>query len=161
MPCEKLIEYLVENAVDYQLVEHAQAFTAQEIADKAHVSGRCFAKSVMVWLDGKLAMAVLPASEKVSLVLLEEVAGAREARLATEREFRARFPDCELGAMPPFGNLYGLEVHVAGSLTEAREIAFNAGLHTELIIMKYADFERLVQPRVAQFSQHRPHDRDD
>lgn len=161
MPCDKLIEFLVANGVTYQLVEHAQAFTAQEIADKAHVSGRRFAKTVMVRLDGRMAMAVLPASEKVSLALLEEVTGARDARLATERDFKDLFPDCELGAMPPFGNLYGMEVYASAGLAEAEEIAFNAGRHTEVLTMRYADFERLARPKVALFSHHRPLERED
>ncbi len=161
MPCEKLLEYLAASGVPYQLATHPQAFTAQEIADRARVSGRRFAKTVMVKLDGKMAMAVLPASEKVSLVLLEEVTGSRLAQLASEREFRDLFPDCELGAMPPFGHLYGMEVFVASDLAAADEISFNAGRHTELITMRYADFERLAQPRVAQFAYHVPRDQDE
>jgi Ala-tRNA(Pro) deacylase len=154
MPCEKLLEYLEGHGVSYELIEHREAFTAQEIADRARVSGNQFAKTVMVKLDGKMAMAVLPAARKVNLTLLRQAAGAAEVDLATEQEFRDLFPDCELGAMPPFGNLYGMDVFVAGSLTEVGMIAFNAGLHTELIKMPYADFERLVKPRIARFSFH-------
>jgi Ala-tRNA(Pro) deacylase len=152
MPCDKLLEFLDENGVNYELIEHAEAYTAQEVADKAHVSGKQFAKTVMVKLDGEMAMAVLPAADKVNLTLLQQAAGAKSIALASEPEFTRLFPDCELGAMPPFGNLYGMTVYVAGSLGEAQEIAFNAGSHAELIRMPYADFERLVQPNVARFS---------
>jgi Ala-tRNA(Pro) deacylase len=106
----------------------------------------------MVKLDGSLAMAVVPGSHKVDLRLIEAAAGAKKAELANESEFRAMFPDCETGAMPPFGNLYGLPVFVAKSLSDDDEIAFNAGTHSELIRMPYRDFERLVQPNLASFS---------
>ncbi len=152
MPCEKLLEFLDENGVSYERIEHLEAYTAQEVADKAQVSGKQFAKTVMVKLDGKMAMAVLPAADKINLTLLQQAAGAGSIALASEPEFIQLFPDCDLGAMPPFGNLYGLAVYVEGSLGEAQEIAFNAGSHGELIRMSYADFERLVQPRVARFS---------
>ncbi len=102
----------------------------------------------MINVDGDIAMAVLPATDRVDLPLLREITGSGKTRLATEREFQDLFPDCEIGAMPPFGNLYGLDVYVASSLTEDEEIAFNAGSHTELIKLSYADFERLVMPKV-------------
>jgi Ala-tRNA(Pro) deacylase len=152
MPCEKLLEYLDENGASYELFEHAEAYTAQEIADEAHISGKQFAKTVMVKLDGRMAMAVLPAANKVNFTLLMQAAGAEAISLAAEPEFKELFPDCDLGAMPPFGNLYGMEVWVAGSLGETPEIVFNAGTHTELIRMRYADFERLVKPKTARFS---------
>ena len=152
MPCEKLLEYLDENGAGYELFEHAEAYTAQEIADEAHVSGKQFAKTVMVKLDGRMAMAVLPAANKVNFTLLMQAAGAEAIALAAEPEFKELFPDCDLGAMPPFGNLYGMEVWVAGSLGETPDIVFNAGTHTELIRMRYADFERLVRPKTARFS---------
>jgi Ala-tRNA(Pro) deacylase len=154
MPCEKLLEYLNEREVSYHLIVHPQAYTAQEIADRAHISGKFFAKTVMLIVDGEMAMAVLPADRRVNMALLKEATGAQKIWLATEDNFREKFPDCELGAMPPFGNLYGMEVYVAGSLAEQDEIAFNAGTHTELIAMAYADFESLVAPRVARFSFH-------
>jgi Ala-tRNA(Pro) deacylase len=154
MPCEKLLEYLQENGVPFELQEHSRAFTAQEIANRAHVSGKQFAKTVMVKIDGLMAMAVVPGANRVNLTLMKHIADANEIALASEAEFEARFPDCELGAMPPFGNLYDMQVYVAGSLAEVEEIAFNAGTHTEIITMPYRDFERLVQPHVARFSFH-------
>jgi Ala-tRNA(Pro) deacylase len=110
------------------------------------------AKTVIVKLDGTLAMAVLPASDTVNFERLKAAAGARTVALANEQDFQGRFPECEVGAMPPFGNLYGLDVWVAARLAEDAEIAFNAGDHTELIRMAYRDFDHLVQPKVGQFS---------
>ncbi len=106
----------------------------------------------MVKLDGKMAMAVLPASFRIDFDLLKDACDAERAELATEQEFRDAFPECELGAMPPFGNLYGMEVFVAPSLAEDEEIAFNAGSHTELIRLAYRDFERLVQLKLLDFA---------
>ena len=152
MPCEKLLEYLDDNMVEYEMVEHPHAYAAHDVAFKAGVPNHQFAKSVIVKLDGLMAMAVLPAENKVNFNLLRDAAGADTISLALEDEFEERFPDCELGAMPPFGNLYNLDVYVAGSLTNADQISFNAGTHTEVITMPYADFERLVRPQVARFS---------
>jgi len=152
MPISKLKEFLDSEHIQYVVISHSPAFTAQQIAASAHVKGRELAKTVMVKIDGELAMAVLPASQKVNLDRLRETAGADQVELASEREFRDRFPDCDLGAMPPFGNLYGLEVYVADGLTEDDEIAFNAGSFTELVRMSYGDFERLVQPTVLRFA---------
>ena len=103
----------------------------------------------MVTLDGKMAMAVLPASRKVSFELLRDASGARDVQLAGEQAFRDMFPGCEVGAMPPFGNLYDMDVYASRLLAEDEEIAFNAGSHTELIRLPYKDFERLVKPKVA------------
>ena len=153
MPSLKLIEYLDEHKVHYLITKHSQAFTAQEIAAAAHVSGRSFAKTVMIKIDGKLCMAVLPASYQINFEELKAALGKDSARLAYEQEFLNKFPDCEVGAMPPFGNLYGMEVYVAESLTKDEEIAFNACSHTELIQMKYKDFAGLVKPKVIKFSQ--------
>jgi Ala-tRNA(Pro) deacylase len=152
MPVRRLKEFLDREHVKYVTIGHSAAYTAQEIAASAHVPGRELAKTVLVKLDGKLAMAVLPASFKIELDLLRDAAGAEEIELATEPEFRDKFPGCELGAMPPFGNLYGMAVFVADSLAEDDEIAFNAGSHTELIRLTYRDFERLVEPKVVEFT---------
>ena len=152
MPVKRLKEFLDHNKVKYVTIAHSLAYTAQEIAALTHIKGRELAKTVMVKLDGKLAMTVLPASEKVELELLEVLAGVGKAEIATEADFANTFPDCELGAMPPFGNLWGIPVYVAKHLAEDEEIAFNAGSHTELIRMSYADFESIVQPRVLDFS---------
>jgi Ala-tRNA(Pro) deacylase len=152
MPGQKLREFLDSQQVKYGTINHATAFTAQEIAALSHVRGRELAKTVMVTIDGRMAMAVLPASQKVDLNLLKRAAGAEAVELASETEFKSLFPDCEAGAMPPFGNLYGMAVFVEMSLTEDEEIAFTAGTHSELIKLSYKDFERVVQPTVAGFS---------
>ena len=152
MPTQRLKEFLDSNKVKYVAISHSQAFTAQEIAASAHIPGRQLAKTVMVTLGGEMAMAVLPATDHVDLRLLKKAAGVKKAQLADEKEFKDLFPDCEIGAMPPFGNLYDLEVYVAASLAEGEDIAFNAGSHTELIQMAYADFERLVKPKVVEVS---------
>ncbi|MBL1213528.1 MAG: YbaK/EbsC family protein [Ignavibacteriae bacterium] len=152
MPAKKLKDFLDSNDVKYVSVSHSKAYTAQEIAASAHIPGKELAKTVMIKIDGHLAMAVLPASYKVDFALLQKTLGADRVRLAYEQEFKDRCSDCEVGAMPPFGNLYNLDVYVAQSLTEDEEIAFNAGTHTELIKMKYEDYERIVSPKILMFS---------
>ncbi|NTW48634.1 MAG: YbaK/EbsC family protein [Chlorobiales bacterium] len=152
MPIRKLRQFLDSNNIKYVLVTHSTAYTAQEVAQSAHISGKEIAKTVMVKLDGKMAMAVLPASKKIDFDLLREASGASFVELATEDEFKDTFPDCELGAMPPFGNLYGMDVYVGVALANDDEIAFNAGSHTELIRLAYKDFEQLVKPKVVRIS---------
>jgi len=152
MPVQKLKEFLDSNNIRYVTISHSRAYTAHEIAASAHVSGRELAKTVMIKLDGKMAMAVLPAPYKVDLELLKAATGAGRIELASEREFRDLFPECETGAMPPFGNLYGMDVYVAHTLTADEEIAFNAGSHTELIRMAYKDYEKLINPKVMNFA---------
>jgi Ala-tRNA(Pro) deacylase len=148
MPLNRLREYLDSHHIRYMVISHSVAYTAQGIAALAHIPGRELAKTVVVRLDGTLALAVLPASHQVDLALLEAAAGAKTAELASELEFKSRFPDCETGAMPPFGNLYDLPVFADESLSHDQEIAFNAGSHRELIRLAWEDFARLVQPRV-------------
>ncbi|RKD90697.1 aminoacyl-tRNA deacylase [Mangrovibacterium diazotrophicum] len=152
MPLKKLTDFLDRNNIEYITIRHSLAYNAQRIAATTHIPGKEIAKTVIVKIDGRLAMAVLPASYMINLRLLRETTGARLIGLASEMEFKNRFPDCELGAMPPFGNLYDMEVYVAESLIEDEEICFNAGTHVELIRMAYADFERLVEPVVLRFS---------
>ncbi len=152
MPARKLKDYLNSHQIKYVSIQHSPAYTAQEVAASAHVSGRDFAKTVIVKIEGTPAMVVLPANRKVVLAELREALGAEKARFATEEEFQSLFPDCEIGAMPPFGNLYGIEVYVAPSLAAEAEIAFNAGTHTEIIQMAYRDFEQLVTPKVVNFT---------
>jgi Ala-tRNA(Pro) deacylase len=151
MPVEALREFLDRNRIKYVVISHSPAHTAQEIAASAHIPGREMAKTVIVKIDGRLAMAVLPASELIDLDLLADAAFAQRLELAEEEEFEDRFPDCQLGAMPPFGNLYGMDVYVAESLAEDDEIAFNGGSFTELVRMAYADYARLVKPRILRF----------
>ena len=155
MPSTMLKDFLDRNGVRYVSISHSKAYTANEVAASVHVPGKEMAKTVMVKVDGKMAMAVLPASLRVSFEQLREAIGASEVSLAGEGEFRTLFPDCEVGAMPPFGNLYGLEVYVADALAEDEQIAFNAGSHTEIIQMRYADFERLALPHVMTFAAQR------
>ncbi len=152
MPTKKLLDFLDSNKVKYLKIQHSPAYTAQEIAAQAHIPGEDMAKTVMIKVDGELAMAVLPASYRVDFALLKESIGTDNVELATEREFKDRFPESEVGAMPPFGNLYGMDVYVAKKLAQDKTIAFNAGSHTELIQMSYSDFERLVKPKVVPFS---------
>ena len=152
MPVKKLKEFLDGQGVKYVSINHSAAYTAQEIAASAHVHGKELAKTVMVTLDGRMAMAVLPASRKISFDLLRAASGAEDAQLAGEQAFGDLFPGCEVGAMPPFGNLYGMEVYVSKLLAADEEIAFNAGSHTELIRLAYKDFERLVGPKVAKIA---------
>lgn len=152
MPAKKLKEFLDKEKIKYVSIVHSAAFTAQEIAASAHVPGHALAKTVIVHLDGKPVMAVLPADKRIVLEDLRNAAGAQEIRFATEDEFKSLFPDCEIGAMPPFGNLYGLDVFVAAPLADEDEIVFNAGSHTELIKLAYRDFDRLVKPKVANFT---------
>ena len=149
MPGDKTREFLDSHYVKYITICHSPAFTAQEIAASAHIPGKELAKTVMVKIDGVMAMAVLPASLKVDFDCLREAAGADVVELASEKEFAELFPECEVGAMPPFGNLYDMPVYVADPLTEDAEIAFNAGNHSELIRIAYQDYERLVRPTVA------------
>ncbi|HEV2330381.1 MAG TPA: YbaK/EbsC family protein [Verrucomicrobiae bacterium] len=152
MAVAKLKEYLDREGVKYAVVSHVPAYTMQKVAESAHIPGKLLAKTVIVKLDGEMAMAVLPANQKVIMQDLRDMTGAENVKFATEDEFKTHFPDCEIGAMPPFGNLYGMEVFVAESLAGNEEIAFNACSHTEVIRMSYADFDRLVQPKVLNFS---------
>jgi len=152
MPTKKLKEFLDREKVKYVTISHSPAYTMSEIAATAHIPGKMLAKTVMVKIDGKMAMAVLPSSERVDLEELEELTGARTIELATEEEFKQLFPACEVGAMPPFGNLYGLDVYLSPELKDYEEIAFNSGSHTELVKLAYSDFARLVKPEVLDFA---------
>jgi len=152
VPTKKLKEFLDQQGTKYVTMSHPVAYTAQEIAALTHISNKELAKAVIVKIDSALAMAVLPASYGVDLSLLRAATGARTVSLAKEAEFKDRFPECEIGAMPPFGNLYGMAVYVDESLTKDKDIAFNAGSHSELLQVSYAEFERLVRPTVLKFS---------
>lgn len=152
MPARKLKEFLDSQAVKYVKLSHSTAYTAHEIAQSLHISGRKIAKTVIVMIDGKMAMAVLPANRSVNFDHFHQAIGAKKIELATEGQFRDKFPDCELGAMPPFGNLYGMEVYADQHLTDDDEIFFNACTHSELIEMSYLDYERLVKPKVVKLT---------
>ena len=152
MPAQKLKDFLDRHNINYVTTSHSLAYTAQEIAASAHIAGKELAKTVIVKIDDKMAMAVLPASHQVNFDLLKNAVGASKVELAHEQEFRDMFPESEVGAMPPFGNLYGMEVFVDESLSRDEEIAFNDGSHTELMKLAYRDFERLVEPKAAKFA---------
>lgn len=148
MPTNRIREFLFENGIAHKVIQHPLAFTATSVAGAAHIPGKEMAKTVVVSLDGHFALAVLPATRKVDLERLRQAAGAVRAELADERDFASDFPGCEPGAMPPLGNLYGMEVYVEPHLASDPEISFNAGTHTELIRMAYKDFERLTHPKL-------------
>lgn len=152
MALAKLTDFLDAQKVRYVVISHSPAYTAQGIAGLAHIPGKELAKTVMVKLDGTLAMAVLPAKYHVDLAALRRAAKVKSAALAAEDEFKDRFMECETGAMPPFGNLYGLEVFADASLEDDKEIAFNAGTHRELIRMIWEDYKRLAAPKMARFA---------
>jgi len=149
---DRLENYLRENAVSFEVQYHPRVITAQEVAATEHVPGKMLAKTVMVLADGEMVMLALPAPYRVDLEKTGEFLGAKEVRLAEEKEFENEFPDCEVGAMPPFGNLYDLPVYADESLADDETIFFRAGTHTDTISVRYADFHRLVQPTVVKFA---------
>jgi len=150
----RLKSFLDENKVQYTLMSHSPAYTAQAAAATLHVPGKELAKTVVLRAGEEALLAVLPASFHVDLKKLGGVAG-KTVRLATEQEFGDLFPDCELGAMPPFGSLYNLSVFVDESLAADEEIVFNAGTHRDAIRMRYADFARLAKPTVTSLAARR------
>ncbi|KQC11530.1 MAG: deacylase [Smithella sp. SDB] len=152
MPSKKLKEFLDSQKVKYVKIIHSPAFTAQEIAHTAHIPGKELAKTVIVNIDGTMAMAVLSANYSIDFDYFQKETGAKKIELASEEQFKDKFPDCEIGFMPPFGNLYGMDVYVDKHLAYDKEIAFNAGAHLELFKMSYQDFEKLVKPKVLKFT---------
>jgi Ala-tRNA(Pro) deacylase len=146
---KKLKAALDEVEVSYEVYNHPLAYTTQEVAATQHVSGKEMAKVVMVKVDGKLVMGVIPGSLKINLNTVKASLGAEDVRLATEDEFISRFPECEIGAMPPFGNLFGVAVFVDPSLERDEYIYFNAGNHVQTVRLRYQDFTRLVRPQIA------------
>ncbi|MGQ1787375.1 MULTISPECIES: aminoacyl-tRNA deacylase [unclassified Saccharicrinis] len=154
MPLSRLESFLRNADVSFNKIVHHKTYTAQRTAADAHISGKEIAKTVIMKLDGQMCMVVLPGDMQIDFNLLKEATGAKEIRLATEIEFKDLFENCEVGAMPPFGNLYDMPVYVAESLSKDVFIAFNAGSHSLLIQMKYADFERLVQPTIMKIAYH-------
>jgi Ala-tRNA(Pro) deacylase len=148
MPLTKLREFLDSRQIKYLVISHSVAYTAQGIAALMHLSGKKLAKTVIVKIDGVLAMAVVPASMNVDLDLLRTAASVGAVEVATEQEFKDAFPDCETGAMPPFGNLYDMAAYADASLAENEEITFNAGTHRELMRMGWRDLTQLVEPQI-------------
>jgi Ala-tRNA(Pro) deacylase len=153
MKCrERLESYLRQQQVAFDVQQHRTAYTAQEVAESEHIPGRLVAKTVVAWADGQLVLLVLPASLQVELARLNVALGAKATRFAHEAEFVDAFPDCEVGAMPPFGNLYDLPVYVDKSLTDDEVIVFPAGTHTETMSLRYADYAQLVKPTIVEFA---------
>ncbi len=147
---EKLARFLQERNLPFKVTTHPDAFTAQQSAQAAQVSGRAYAKPVLVNVDGKVWMAVVPATERVDLVRMQKCLEAKKIKLASEAEFSPLFPDCDLGAMPVFGSLYGVPVIVSHELTENEEIAFTAGTHRDIVRLKVSDFLAAEKPRVCE-----------
>ena len=152
MPLSKLREFLDSHNVKYLVMSHSLAYTAQGVAAVSHVSGKKLAKTVILKIDGVLAMVVIPAAHHVDLDRIRKLTGAQVVELATEREFKDAFPDCETGAMPPFGNLYDMAVYADRSLGRQEEITFTAGSHRELVRMGWKDMVRLVHPTIDQLA---------
>lgn len=146
MPAKRIKEFLTQNKIHYLSITHSEAYTTREISHLSNISEHTFAKSVLIRAEDKTLMVVLPASERIEFEALKKILHENNVSLAPENTFLALFPDCEVGAMPPFGNLYNIQVYVDKSLAKNKEIAFNAGNHSELIKMNYQDFEKLVKP---------------
>lgn len=151
MAAKLLKGFLDSWGVRYLSIRHSPAHSAQEVAQLSHISGHNFAKTIIVKIEGIMAMMIIPASRRINLDDMAELLQVDHIRLATEAEFRERFPDCELGAMPPFGNLYDMSTYLAEELSLEQEIAFNAGSHSEIITMRYEDYSSLVKPAVLNF----------
>jgi len=152
MQCKERLEtYLREQQVPFQLQHHARTFSAQKIAECEHIPSKIVAKTVMALADNHMIALVLPATSRADLNQVRTALGVKEIRLAHEREFADTFPDCEVGTMPPFGNLYNIPVYVEKHLTEQETIVFPVGTSTDTMSLKYADFERLVHPQVNTF----------
>jgi Ala-tRNA(Pro) deacylase len=148
MPVQKLKEFLENQKVKYICMSCSPAFTAQEVAASAHISGKKMAKTVIVKVGDKYAMVVLPAHDHVNFGNLKAVTGMKDVDLASESEFKGKFPECEPGAMPPFGNLYDMPVYVSEKLCACDQIVFNSGSHSEVMQLAYKDFANLVKPQV-------------
>jgi Ala-tRNA(Pro) deacylase len=149
---QRLERYLREEGVPFDTMIHSVAYTAQEVAAAQHTPGGQLAKVVLVDSDGQLVMLVLPASLRVDFPKLKSVLKAKKVRLATEEQFAGTFTDCEVGAMPPFGSLYDLPVYVDESMSGAPEIVFKVGTHTTSMKIRYADYQRLAAPSIADFA---------
>ena len=144
---KKLFEFLENNNINYEKIKHPLTFSAQMTANVAHIPGSEMVKTVIVKVDGKMVMVVTTANEKVNLRLLKNIYETEDVSIANESEFMRTFPDCELGAMPPFGNLYKMEEIISEELSRDDFICFNAGTHTDLVKIKYTDFEKLMNSK--------------
>ncbi|MBM4167551.1 MAG: YbaK/EbsC family protein [Ignavibacteria bacterium] len=149
---ERLVSFLKENKISYEVIAHPEAFTAQQVAHAIHQSGKVLAKTVVVTADGKQVMVVVPAHHRVLLDAVKKITSAKEVHIAPEETLRKLFPDCDLGAMPPLGTMYGMEVIVSRALQENADIIFNGCTHTDCVKMQYGDFIRVVEPKVEDVS---------
>lgn len=150
-----VVNYLKKNSVPYEVLEHPPAFSAHEVAQASHVQDKDLAKTLIIHTDDKYCMVVIPGDHRLDLHLLKDVVKAKHLHLSHEEDLKLLFPDCELGAMPPFGNLYALQVIVDKALSNDDEIVFNACSHTKSIRLKMKDYMRLVNPSVAEISRSR------
>jgi len=151
---KRIISFLKENNVKFTLSKHPKAYTAQRAAANAHIPGKNFIKTIVVKIDGKMALAVLPANDRIGFHEFARQLHARKVELASEDEFRNHFPDSETGGMPPFGNLYNMETYISSDLVENDEIAFNACNHIDVILIRFKDYNKLVNPVVVHFEIH-------
>ncbi len=157
-PClEKLCDLFARHGAHYELVTHPQAFTAQQAAEAAHVPGHEFCKSVVVYVDGNPAMLVLPAPHIVSLEAVRSQLGAQNVRLATEPELADLFPDCDVGSQPPLPGEHHLPVYVDAGILDSKQVLFEAGLHTQAVLMPVADYLKLVSPKIFEFGREPAH----
>jgi Ala-tRNA(Pro) deacylase len=150
----RLQKFLDDNSVEYEVIHHKKDYRARVTARDTDTPQKEFAKSVLLLVDGQHALAVVPASSDIALSKVRDAAGARDVDLASEDDFERLCPDCEVGAAPPFGNLYGVPVYVSRSLAADEQITFNAGTHSDAVRMFYGDFQRLVKPRVLGLCKH-------
>jgi Ala-tRNA(Pro) deacylase len=156
MISQRLKDFLDRFEIGYDVMHHDPAFTAQELAARMHISGFEFTKAVVVKLDGEFALVAVPAPLRINFKELARLASAKKCRLANEQEFQQFFPDCELGAMPPFGNLYQLPTYADIEVTRNENIVINAGTHAEALRLRFADFNRLARPRVGRVAEPPP-----
>lgn len=147
MLSKSIINYMNNHHIEYKTISHPRAYTASQCAQAAHVKGNYFAKSVVVKLDGKFVLVAIPANIRLDLNLLKKETGAKQADIAHEFEFQSKFADCEVGAIPLFGELYGMDVYLADSLAHNEWLVFNAGNHGELLKIKSTDFLNAAHPK--------------
>lgn len=150
MPTKKIHDYLKQNKVAYTTISHPVAYAAREISHLCHIPESQLAKTVVVYAGKKIVMVVLPASDSIDFYRLKKELNENDVTLTSEQEFSKLFPDCEVGAMPPFGELYDMRVYVDQNLAKNQQITFNAGTHDELIKIAFGDFVSLVHPEMIQ-----------
>jgi Ala-tRNA(Pro) deacylase len=148
----ELLTYLDERGVDYKLTHHPVTYTAQKLAETEHVSGKMVIKPVLVQADDRFVLCAVPASRRVDLNAVQEVLHAKDVRLADEEKLQELFPDCEVGAEPPIGLLYGIQTIMDDSLTADRDVMFQACTHQDAVMMSMEDFQRIAQPEIAPIS---------